>query len=153
MEEIWKEIENSDGRYEVSNLGRIKTVKCINHIWRKEKEKLISNGNKTRKIEEWVLDEEIKKVNKIRKPVKTKQGYMRIGIKLNNKARDYLVHRLVAQAFIPNPKNKRFINHKNGNKDDNRVDNLEWCTHKENMQHAVRNGLSKGCKKIIKNYL
>ena len=141
MEEIWKEIENSDGRYEVSNLGRIKTVKCINHIWRKEKEKLISNGNKTRKIEEWVLDEEIKKVNKIRKPVKTKQGYMRIGIKLNNKARDYLVHRLVAQAFIPNPKYKRCIN------------NLEWCTHKENMQHAVRNGLSKGCKKIIKNYL
>lgn len=144
--EIWKDIQGFEGKYQVSNLGRIKTVKHIKHTWIKEKEEWIIEG--IRKKEEWVLDEKIEDVDKIRKPVKTKLGYMRVGLKSNNKSRDYLVHRLVAQTFIPNPKNKRYVNHKNGNKEDNRVDNLEWCTHKENMQHAVRTGLSKGRRKV-----
>lgn len=66
------------------------------------------------------------------KPQVTKFGYLRVNI--GKKLR--LVHRLVAQAFIPNPENKPQINHKNGNKKDNRVENLEWNTAKENNTHA-----------------
>ena len=68
-------------------------------------------------------------------------GYLRVSLSNNGENKAYFVHRLVAKAFIPNPENKQFVNHKDGNKTNNHVSNLEWCTKSENMQHAVKIGL------------
>lgn len=63
-------------------------------------------------------------------------GYYHIKILVNGKKKNLKLHRLIAIAFIPNPENKKYVNHKDGNKLNNTVTNLEWCTHKENMEHA-----------------
>lgn len=72
------------------------------------------------------------------KPGKTSRGYLSVALRKNNKSVHKTVHSLVAETFIPNPENKKEINHKNGIKTDNRVENLEWITHKENVLHAYR---------------
>ena len=66
------------------------------------------------------------------------KGYHRVNLSKHNHNRYHFVHRLVGIAFIPNPENKPQINHKNGVKTDNRVENLEWCTQSENMQHSIK---------------
>ena len=116
MDEIWKDIPGYKGRYQASNLGRIKSLK------RKVK---ILNGKRTVR-------------ERIMKMTKDKDGYYRAGL---NKPSVYntvpmFTHRLIGKAFIPNPENKPQINHKNGVKDDNRVENLEWVTNQENMTHS-----------------
>ena len=83
------------------------------------------------------------------KPRYTKNGYARVYIRdiITNKRKDYYIHRLVAIHFIPNPQNKKYVNHKNCNRKDNRVENLEWVTAKENTEytfsqnHIFRNNL------------
>ncbi len=78
-------------------------------------------------------------------------GYAKVIIKVNGVCNNKSVHRLVAEAFIPNPENKPQVNHIDGNKSNNHVSNLEWCNQSENNKHAFRNGLMKITDKCIAN--
>ena len=85
------------------------------------------------------------------KTIKGQRGYLRVTLVKNRNKTNKQIHRLVAETFIVNLENKTQVNHKNGNKMDNRVKNLEWCTPKENMIHAVKTGLKKAHKIQMKN--
>lgn len=108
--------------YLVSNYGRVKT---IDHpVWCK-----VNNSYSIRK-------------GRFCTPTnKNSKKYWRVGIQINGKQKHVSIHRLVATAFLPNPENLPQINHKDGNKDNNHVSNLEWCTQSYNQQHAIDNGL------------
>lgn len=82
------------------------------------------------------------------KPIKTKNGYLRVCLWEEGRQSMALIHRLVAGAFIKNPANYQEVNHKNGIKSDNRANNLEWITHQENIKHAY-NVLNHGTRKIL----
>jgi len=130
MGEIWKDIPNYEGLYQISNLGRVKSLERI---------VLQKNGRKR-------VQHEL-----IRKPRKVYKGYLQIDLWKNHEYSAKRINRLVAQAFIPNPENKPEVNHIDGNKENNCVDNLEWVTGKENMQHAIRTGLWKASHSPKKN--
>ena len=121
--EIWKPIIGYEGIYEVSNLGSVRSV-------------------------DRYLDCKIKNVNKhlwkgrIISQQKRKDGRLTVALYSHSKRKRMLVHRVVAEAFIPNPNNYPCINHKDENPANNKVENLEWCTQKENIHHAFKTGLS-----------
>lgn len=81
------------------------------------------------------------KTGRILRPNLNEGGYQQVNLYLDRKPKLFRVHRLVASTFIPNPENKRTVNHINGDKTDNRVDNLEWASDSENVSHAFRAGL------------
>lgn len=82
------------------------------------------------------------KDGKCLKPYKNKKGYLRVTLTdVEHHRKNFLIHRLVAMTFIPNPENKSEVNHKDGNKSNNTVNNLEWCTGSENIKHAIQMGV------------
>lgn len=120
INEIWKDIPGYEGLYQVSNLGEVRSLP------RYEKDK----NEKVYKRKGVILNK-----------TKTTTGYYKVELCKNGTKKSLKVHRLVALAFIVNTFNKPFINHKDGNQLNNVVDNLEWCTQSENVQHAHDIGL------------
>lgn len=84
-----------------------------------------------------------KNYGKYLKPYSNGNGYMMVRLVNNEGKKPFKIHRLIALQFIPNIDNKKFVNHKNGIKNDNRIENLEWVTHSENIKHAYLNNLIK----------
>lgn len=121
--EAWKDVVGYEGLYKVSSNGRVKS-------FRKDK----VNGN-------------------IMKQIESHKGYYEVSFTVKGHRKKFKVHRLVAMAFIPNNCNKPLINHKDGNKKNNNIDNLEWVTHSENVKHAYDNGFKgKMCGELNPNF-
>lgn len=111
MKEIWKDIKGYKGIYQVSNLGNVKSLprKTNNQYY------------KGSYLKQYIY-----------------KGYLKLQLTKHSKSKWFLVHRLVAQAFIPNPENKPQVNHIDGNKLNNSINNLEWVTNSENQIHSYR---------------
>ena len=113
MQEIWKDIPGYEGKYQISNLGNVMSL----HFKR-------SPTN-----------------NRLLKPMSDNgYGYLKVMLRDNGSYKMKSIHRLVAEAFIPNPEEKPNVNHIDSNPKNNRVDNLEWCTQKENIDYGYRYG-------------
>ena len=116
MIEEWRPIVGYEGLYEVSNLGRVRSldryVKCGYEAYRLQKGKVLS-------------------------PTKDTNGYLKVVLNCNGKHKSINVHRLVTEAFLPNPDNLPEVNHKDEDKTNNRVENLEWCTRKYNVNFGT----------------
>lgn len=111
-EEIWKDVNGWEGLYQVSNLGRVRSVPHYDWMNRPYKGKVLT-------------------------PVRNGNGYLRVNMTNGKIRRLSDVHRLVASAFIPNPNGYPEVNHKDEDKDNNHVDNLEWCTEKYNTNYGT----------------
>lgn len=121
--ETWKAIKGFEKQYEVSNIGNVRSIDRVVKHYREGFIRKYKGTSKATRL--------------------TSDGYLKCNLKNNGERFDFRVHRLVAEAFIPNIDNKPVINHKNGIKTDNRVENLEWCTVSENVIHATRTRLIK----------
>lgn len=106
---IWKPIDGYEGLYEVSNTGLIKSLNCYNY-----------------------------KEPRIMKLGKRPDGYLSVGLSKNNVTKTKTVHRLVAKAFLPNPNNLEMVNHKDEDRTNNNVENLEWCTRTYNQNYSIK---------------
>jgi len=130
--EIWKDVLGYEGKYQISNFGRVKSLRKYNSTGINYRSKMPCGYFRKEKI----LKQSIH------------QYYF---VQLGNGKRNntHFIHKLVAKSFIPNPNAKPYINHINGIKTDNRIENLEWCTAQENTIHGWRTGLmtSQRCEK------
>lgn len=130
--EIWKDVKGHEGHHQVSNYGRIKSL-----------ERVIANSDGVKQLCE----------GKILSTRIDKYGYERIALRINGKRKYTTVHRLVAESFIPNPKNKSQVNHIDENKANNHISNLEWNTAKENMSHNnLRDRIALKLRKKVNSY-
>ena len=123
--EIWKPINGYNGYYEVSNLGRVRSVTRKierSNPFKPNQKNLYTYKGKL--ILFWI----------------TKKGYLRCSLCINGNKKNFLVHRLVADAFIENKNKHKQVNHINCIKTDNNIKNLEWCTNYENYLHSVKMG-------------
>ena len=125
MNEIWKDIEGYEGCYQVSNLGRVKSLE----------RSYINSRGRVRRTKESIIKQFIEK-----------RGYSLVVLSHKGSKKTFQTHRLVALAFIPNIDNKATVNHKNFNKSENTVDNIEWMSVAENNQHAIDAGVITGPK-------
>jgi len=123
MKEEWRDIQGFEGSYQVSNLGRVRSF-----------DRVIMNNIGVHRIYK----------SRIMKYFLDKDGYENLTLNKLGKQYKRKVHRLVAAAFIDNPENKESVNHKDLNKKNNRLENLEWVTKSENMIHAAKN--NKNCR-------
>ena len=119
MKEIWKDIKDYEDYYQISNLGNVRSKTHIRKNGKDEKHICVSNG-------------------KILNPGKDSNGYSVVVFSKNGKTKSYRIHRLVAQTFIPNPNNYRCVNHKDENKQNNNLNNLEWCNHIYNNNYGTK---------------
>ena len=134
MNEVWKDIKGYEGMYQCSSLGNIRSLDRI---------VICKNGR---------IDHKIGTTMKLRQ---NKNGYMQIGLTKHNVRKMTYVHRLIAETFIENPDNKSQINHKDGDKLNNSVENLEWVTASENLKHSYENlnrTINSGKHRKIKGY-
>ena len=120
MLEVYKDIKNYEGYYQVGNLGNVRSLDRI-------------VPHKTKGF--------LKLKSRILKPSFSRDGYKKVVLQKEGMVRYFRINRLVADAFIPNPENKPCVNHKDGDKLNNNVDNLEWNTVQENNDHAWKIGL------------
>ena len=116
MEEIWKDIEGFEGFYQVSSLGRVRSLDRI----------VVNSRYGYQSLKGRILRQH-----------KNGDGYFHIGLNKDNHRKKYETHRLVAQTFIPNPENKAEVDHINTKRDDNRIENLRWATRKENQNNSL----------------
>ena len=122
--EIWKEVKGFEGFYEVSNLGNVRSC-----------ERVVSFGVQKRTVKSEIIYQNPKGGN-----------YLTVNFSANNKQYRKYVHRLVAEAFIPNPENKAEVNHINEKHKDNRAENLEWVSRQENIVYSMGGSKNHSCK-------
>lgn len=132
--EIWKDVQGFEAFYEVSNLGDVRTK------YREYRAKTIGGVMQNRRVQ-----------SKMKTKNLGSQGYYTVALVVKNKTYNTLLHRIIAFAFVDNtnPLKYKVINHKNGIKTDNRVENLEWCTSSINNLHALQNKLRKPVKTAL----
>ena len=130
--EIWKDIKGFEEFYQVSSYGQVKSLERFFPAGRGYKERL--------------------KKERILKQGKASSGYENVVLCKEEKKQTFTVHRLVAETFIPNPENKKEVNHIDGDKTNNRVENLEWNTRSENALHAYKINLQSAPKKKVDQF-